>query len=689
MEFLAPLFLAGFAAVAVPILVHLTHRERREPVAFPSLMFVQRVPFRAQHRRRIRDWLLFLLRAAAVVLVCLAFARPLLRGAAGALPGRGAERDVVLLLDRSYSMEYGDRWSRALAAARETVAGLGAADRAAVILFSDRAEAANRPTDDRAILTALVDGARTEPATTRYAPAFRLARDLLAESDRPRRELVLVTDFQRSGWDGADDVQLPAGTHVSPVDISDRAPSNRAVADVRVERGRAEGPGRVAVSARIMNTGERAASRLRTALEVDGAELRSVTVDVPSGGAAVASFPPIPSQARPARARIVIEGDALPRDDIFHFVLAPPAQLPVVIVEHPAAAEGEALYLRRALELGDDPVFRLVARRGGLGERDLEERPAVLLHDASVPAGPAARRLREHVERGGGLLAVLGPRAAADALASLFPELLARGGAEPVDRLDGGATFAVLDYSHPVFAPFRTPGTGDFSGARFFRYRRAETAPAAHVLARFDDGAPALAEARVGSGRVMLLAAELSGEWNDLPLQPVFLPFLYRALRYLADYRETPAWYTISQVLEPAALPVAAAWAAPDEDPDIVVESPGGERVATTLRTARVELRETGFYTLRPLEPRRGEALAVAVNPDVSEGRLDRMDPEELVAAVAAPDDAGTRPLREAAALTAAELERRQGLWWYLLLAVLLLLAAESAVAGRTARAAR
>jgi hypothetical protein len=75
-SFLAPLFLAGLAAISVPIIIHLTHRQRREAIAFPSLMFVRRIPYRTVRRQRIRHWLLFLMRSAAIVLVVAAFARP-------------------------------------------------------------------------------------------------------------------------------------------------------------------------------------------------------------------------------------------------------------------------------------------------------------------------------------------------------------------------------------------------------------------------------------------------------------------------------------------------------------------------------------------------------------------------------------------------------------------------------------
>ena len=48
------------------------------------------------------------------------------------------------------------------------------------------------------------------------------------------------------------------------------------------------------------------------------------------------------------------------------------------------------------------------------------------------------------------------------------------------------------------------------------------------MLARFDGGAPALLERRVGSGRVLLWASTLDLSWSDLPLKPVFLPFVHR-----------------------------------------------------------------------------------------------------------------------------------------------------------------
>src|SRR5512139_1966241 len=160
MSFLAPLFFVGLAALAIPVLIHLIQREKKQIQHFPSLMFVRRVPYKSVQRRRIHNWLLLLVRLTALFLIVLAFARPFFRGAETAsAPGVGA-REVVVLLDQSYSMAYGDRWDRARAAARDALNGLTASDRGSVVLFNANAEIAIRSSSERnRLLASIPEGA--------------------------------------------------------------------------------------------------------------------------------------------------------------------------------------------------------------------------------------------------------------------------------------------------------------------------------------------------------------------------------------------------------------------------------------------------------------------------------------------------------------------------------------------------
>ena len=118
MNFLAPAFLAGLAAIAVPVIIHLIHRERKVVVEFPSLMFLQRIPYRSVRRQKLRHVLLLILRCIALALLVAAFARPFFQKRQNAITNSGA-REVVVLLDRSSSMGYADRFTKAKDAAKK------------------------------------------------------------------------------------------------------------------------------------------------------------------------------------------------------------------------------------------------------------------------------------------------------------------------------------------------------------------------------------------------------------------------------------------------------------------------------------------------------------------------------------------------------------------------------------------
>src|SRR4029079_14507488 len=135
MSFLAPLFFAALAALSVPVIIHLTQREKKRVIEFPSLMFIQRIPYQSVRRRRIRDWPLLMMRMAAIILIVLAFTRPFMKKTDVALATSLGPREVVVLLDHSYSMGYGDRWTRAKDAARRAIRNLGSGDHATLILF--------------------------------------------------------------------------------------------------------------------------------------------------------------------------------------------------------------------------------------------------------------------------------------------------------------------------------------------------------------------------------------------------------------------------------------------------------------------------------------------------------------------------------------------------------------------------
>ena len=456
MGFLTPLFLVALAGIAVPVIIHMIQRERKNVVQFPSLMFLRRIPYQSVRRRHIRNWPLLLLRLAALALIVAAFARPFLRTQSLAAAAAGGAREVVILIDRSYSIGYGDRWARSVARARDRVNELGAADRASIVFFDTGAEVALRSTSDKGRLASAISAGKLSAAATKYGPALKLAGSILSESALTNREVMLISDFQRAGWLGAEGVRLPDGATLTPVSVATEQVTNVSIAPAVLQRTTFSDQERVTVTSGAINRGA-AAVGVDLTLEVDGRAIQTRTLKLEAGGSGSVTFDPFTPASKFTRGTVRIPDDRLTRDNAYHFVVSP---------RHPRQGGDR----RRCA--GIQPVHRPRScarrnagfRRGAAG-RSTRIRPAaavVILNDLAVSPA-AAERLGKFVENGGGLFVGLGPRASWPGTPDVLPAQLG----QPVDRTRGTAgRLGALEYGHPIFESFRAPRSGDFSSAR-------------------------------------------------------------------------------------------------------------------------------------------------------------------------------------------------------------------------------
>ncbi|HEX9108098.1 MAG TPA: BatA domain-containing protein, partial [Longimicrobiales bacterium] len=503
LSFLAPAFLIGLAAVGVPLLIHLVQRERKRVLPFPSLMFLERLPYRSVRRRRVRHPLLLLLRSLALVLLAAAFARPLLTRSSALPRLAGGAREVVLLLDRSYSMGYAGRWSAARAAASRVLAGLAPGDHVSLVVFDAGAAVVVPPGTDAAPVRAVLDTLKPGWGRTRYAPALKLAADILGASRLERREAVLISDFQKNGRDAADAIRLPPGARLTPLRVGTEPAPDLAVTGVSFRREAVPGGERVSATARVASTGAGAPTALPVTLELDGHAVQTVRATVPASGAASVAFAPFMLAHSQTLGTVRIAPDALPADDQYHFVLSAGQSLRVLVLDAGGAAP--SLYLHRALAFAEPPGFEVTRQDAALVRgADLERAAVVVLDDAPFPGGEAGRRLREWVAKGGGLVVALGEHARADGIPGIGPSVV---GPSADAGGPGGVALGRLEYGHPVLEPFAAPGGGSFADARFYRRRLLTPGDSTAVPARFEDGAAALLERRYGRGRVLLWGA--------------------------------------------------------------------------------------------------------------------------------------------------------------------------------------
>ena len=330
----------------------------------------------------------------------------------------------------------------------------------------------------------------------------------------------------------------------------------------------------------------------------------------------------------------------------------------------------------RALGLGDAPRFVVTAKDvEAISQEDLQNADVAILNDVTVTSA-LADRVARFVQRGGGLLVIAGQRGTwPQDQAAALPTLAA----ESTDRSKGpAARLVALEYGHTIFEPFRAPRSGDFSTARFYGYRASTTARDGAVLARFDDGAPALVEKRMGAGRVLVWLSSFDLGWNDLPLKPVFLPFVHQMARHLAGYREAAPWLKVGDVLDPS-----MAGPTPKGAAQRAIVAPSGQRLPLDGEGPDVvELAEQGFYEVRGLAAGAEPVMIVASNVDLKESDLDQVPAADVVAA-ATGRASGTVASAAGLPPSDAAQESAQRVWWYLLFAGFLLLSAETILSNR------
>ena len=692
MSFLAPFFLLGGLAIALPVVFHLVRRTTREQTLFSSLIFLQPSPPRLTRKSRLEHLLLLLLRCLALALLAVGFARPFLKQSVPPDDDRGAARRIVVLVDTSASMRREGLWAAARGQAEAALRQAGPADQVELLAF-DRGvtplfsfdEWKATPVGDR-VAQAVGRLAATSPgwSSTQLGHALvRAAEDLAGPDDAGQpgpREILLISDLQEgSRLEALQAYEWPKGIQlrVDPVKASKTSNAGLQLVTGSDDADRDASP---VTRVRVVN----AAGSKREQFQVgwarpDAPDLVGATVEVyvPPGQSRIVSVP-APTHA-PGLSKILLRGDDDPFDDSVFVVPTEAARTSILYLGDDDATDTRQplFFLRRALPATRRQAIQVTARRSSstLPATDVDSADLFVITDPLTDAGAEAVRKRILA----GKTALFAPKSSASAttLARLLGlPSLAMGETKP----EKYAMLAEIDFRHPLFATFADPRFSDFTKIHFWRHRQLDAAavPGARVLAKFDSGAPAVLEMPVGKGRVMMLTSGWQPEDSQLALSSKFVPLLYSLIELGGDGAAPATQATVGD-----RVPLAAMSGAP------TLRMPDGTSVA--LPAGATDFATTagpGIYSVASATgsvPRR-----FAVNLDPTETRTAPLSEDDLArlgvpVTHAAPPDA-VQSSEKKLVLQSLEAESRQKIWRSLLIAALAVLAAESALAGWTAR---
>jgi hypothetical protein len=688
--FLHIAMLAGLAGLALPVLAHLLSKRKFDIVQWGAMRFLE-LGRRTRRRIRLEELLLLLMRMGLIGLGVLAVARPWAKGSLLAGFSGGPSRDVVYVIDGSYSMGWEGRTVTPHAGAiqwvHEALESLRPGDAAGVLDARDQVRSVVEPlSSDLDLVRSELSKVPAPTGTSRLSAAIGQALQMLNAGANLRRDVVVLTDNQALPWRLEDEAAwtrldaVMAESAIKPrlwvVNVGSAGEIERinySVDRLQLSRELTVPEFTVRIQTTIRQSGGEA-TRRQVYLEVNGQRLddKSISVNLPPNGEAAVQFehqfPVIGSYV----VSVVLDADHLPGDNRSDAAVVIEDGLPVLLVDgdpQPDPVRSETFFARSALtpqNVSSPWVKAKVVEASAFKAEDLSGPVAVFLCNVPKLSAEQTTALQNYVANGGGLVIAPGDKTDREAWNALYADGL---GLLPA-TLDAVATeeeaetrpVGVVNDSLqvPWLGMFRDDsgeGGFDLSRVRFAKWWKlgstvktagdqpadaaaaphadATAAPVAevsigqpHVVARLSTGDPYLIHKTYERGSVLQLSGPVDDAWSTLPGRRALAPLLHEFVFLLAGHQRG------RNVVTGAPLLYALK---PGERADRFVFRTPGEQEAPALPAGdelhpEVRLSDTslaGTYQLVvPTDPTIPPQFFV-VNADRSESNLAPLSPEQ------------------------------------------------------------
>ncbi|MBU0639370.1 MAG: BatA domain-containing protein [Planctomycetes bacterium] len=652
-SFAQPLLLLGALSAVLPILIHFILRARPKPVRFPPVKLLHAALASGRRASRLRNLWLLMLRAAL-----LACAASLLAGPTCVAPdevdlGTGPLACVVVF-DDSASMSYRvDAESTLLDDARRRALNFvqssqsWPAGSALGLVYASQDGGVCGLTEERAVVAARLRAQdRSQLTAETLGPAVRAAAGLLRSASQPRRQIVVVTDLAAHAWR---DVGPEALAGVDNVTVRVLAPADQRRSNIALLS--AAGPKHVHPQAVpvpihatlgavgfdgecwiVARSGEQVLHRIGPLNIQAGAE-RDVTfllAGLPRGAHALElTVEPADRLDFDQRRRVAVDvGQQTRAWLVYGGTGGAEENLAALIVSNLLAPETlpperQLLQLRRVRpdELADEADAPSEAAAP-------EHAPAliVVLSGVDLKTEQSAAVLA-HVKGGATLLLVPGAepeRPDWPGLRILFSDQM------PDSAVVEAATTMRWELDSP-YADVEELGEITRCAVRR-RVRLTSLKGTASVLARYQDGTPAILSVPSGEGRVVLLTTSPNPAWSDLGVRAAGL---MTWLHYLVEEAQGPPTATAEFVVgQPrphhfAILPSdGTARVTRLDDPD---SRPEWVRLTAGSPKEGWPVGQAGVYSVRPVGRHEATAMYV-VNWTAEESGLTPVSRGELQA---------------------------------------------------------
>ncbi|MCK5146964.1 BatA and WFA domain-containing protein [bacterium] len=617
LQFLNYSMLLGLAGASIPILIHLLSRRHRVLIPFSTLRFFKALEPRTLSWLRLKQRLLLLLRTLILAMLALALSHPYWRDKANKGPGSPGAHNVAIILDQSLSMQAGGRWNEAKDMVNTFLKSQNDRDQYALFSMITPEETII----DISPVEIMNRIKKVQPRWQSGSPGdiVSSASKWLSESSASGRELVVISDFQHPDWPAAIADSNLSDCMIYAMPVHDLH-SNLAITQFRLKTLVYQPGMTVKVEVMVSNYSTVPAEGILIRIQSNDDVVAQKQINLDAEAHKIISFEIASPGAGWWRLLASIETDDFVQDNRRYLSLQIPEDNQILLISGDLAVSAPIILALNAAGYSTDESRLSIREAKKVWLQELSNKKVVILHNVRDMDQFEVEALSAFIKDGGGLFIIPGDKSNLRFWDSnvTSPWNIAHIGAVLHGR-GGILKLGAPPVSSSFFKGLYTEGHRKFVSPEFYRLLDMQNL-ASNVLLSTENGYPWLMQHSIGSGRILLLASDISTAWTDLVHMPFFAFLMHRSIFFLSAHRlETASSFYPGETVQ---IPTYG-----EIHPEmILLESPSGEWLiphvesvngGERLMAGRAEM--PGFYTLM----QRDTILSVvSINTDPVESDL-------------------------------------------------------------------
>jgi hypothetical protein len=535
--FLNTTLLFGLAGIAIPILIHLFARQKIRRIEFSTILFLKMIHSQRLRRIRIRQIILLILRALAVCLIVLAFARPTIKTESN-IGKSQARSSVALVFDCSLSMGREDVYYRAKNRAASVLDFLQEGDEASLILTSSSEEVPPQfhhkgYNFKKKLMKEEVSWSRGD-----IVESINKAKTLLSESHNLNKEIYLVSDLQASGF-GNDSINLKESLKEKLFILPVLGESdNVGLIGGGVENQILQSHSPVRVFAEVKNFGEKKVEGLLVRIFLEKEAVAQKIIDLEAGEKQRMVFQLMPRKEGWISGMIQIEEDLLPQDNQWFFVCYIPEQNRVLLCGK-SAEDLRSLQLALTPEKESKNKFDIQKAYHNENWIETADKADVIVFSNYPSFTPnEISKLTNNLEQGTGICFLMGDDVDLkhyndhffSPVFDIYFGNIFEGKREDRSYL----SFGSIDFGHYLFHGVFEKGEEKIHSPKIYRTIQIMGNVTDKII-NLVDGTPFLFERRYNRGKVIFINCGVDKHWSDFEYSTFFAPLINRIAAYLSN----------------------------------------------------------------------------------------------------------------------------------------------------------